>query len=674
MAKKSSILWQLLVPVVLILFFLTSLIIGSVIRVFTSSYGSEVMAQNLSVAEYLSEAVGTFLDGAYSLTEEISANSDVRSMNGEAQHEVLASTAERNNYIETIYVQRLDGSQTGRSSGNLGNRKDRWWFKQLLKTQKPFVSNSYYSVATDMPCASVFFPITGYDGGIVGNVGVDIKLDYLQSLVSRRKGKGGERYSFIIDGEDGVVAHPDSRYIKEVYNFKKLTHTVSVKDASGNVLRDDKGNVLETQEPFEADPKMIDCVQSLLSGQSGTAQVRLDGGDCFLAYAPISVRGDSKSWGIVTAQSKSSAFALMHKIVFYMVLIGSVALVAAIAIVILLAHGLTSPIARVIPVLNEFAKNNFSKRIKPSKSNNEINDIITAFNDVSAKMEEASQKEKALRIRERDMGRRLFESAQNLVVTTKETAATSQDSSAAVKEIVATMEDTNMLSENISQKIKDVSSVAKITSSDVADGVAQIEENVSRLHEIYNANQQTIDGIKDLSEKIESIWDIVTLINNVADQAKIIAFNAELEASSAGEAGKSFRIVANEIRRLSDGIIDGTKEIKEKINEIQHSSDTLILASESGTEKINAGYENARGLGEKFESIKNSAEVTAGSAADISDIIQQQATASEQILIALKEISAGVENFTVATDNISNAAENVRQISEDLNNASSSDE
>ena len=272
------------------------------------------------------------------------------------------------------------------------------------------------------------------------------------------------------------------------------------------------------------------------------------------------------------------------------------------------------------------------------------------------------------------MGEQLFKEAQNLVVSTKETAATSQDSSAAVKEIVATMEDSNVLSENISTKIKDVTSVASMTSSDVADGVAKIEENVARLHEIYDANQQTIDGIKNLSEKIESIWDIVTLINNVADQAKIIAFNAELEASTAGEAGKSFRIVANEIRRLSDGIIDGTKEIKERINEIQHSSDTLILASESGTEKINAGYENARGLGEKFESIKNSAEITSRSADDIASIIQQQATASEQILIALKEISSGVENFTVASENISDAAETVRKISEDLNNASRDDE
>ena len=110
-------------------------------------------------------------------------------------------------------------------------------------------------------------------------------------------------------------------------------------------------------------------------------------------------------------------------------------------------------------------------------------------------------------------------------------------------------------------------------------------------------------------------------------------------------------------------------------NEIQHSSDSLILASESGTEKINAGYENAKSLGERFASIKDSAEITASSAGDITDIIMQQTNSSEQILIALKQISAGVENFATATDNISASSEHIRKMSENLNNTvQSSDE
>ncbi len=267
-----------------------------------------------------------------------------------------------------------------------------------------------------------------------------------------------------------------------------------------------------------------------------------------------------------------------------------------------------------------------------------------------------------LHFNEKQVGNSILEEIQNLAASSKETAVTAQDQSTAVKEIVATMEDNTALSEDISLQIKEVSSAATKASDDVTEGVSYIEENVKQLLEIAQTNQNTIAGIKSLGVKIDNIWDIVTLINAVADQAKIIAFNAELEASSAGEAGRNFHIVATEIRRLADGIIDGTKEIKDRITEIQKSSDRLILASESGTEKIQVGVDNAKNLEERFSNIRNASESTADSAEKITTIIKQQAVASEQILLTLKQISAGVENFSAATEHISQISENLRGI------------
>ena len=185
------------------------------------------------------------------------------------------------------------------------------------------------------------------------------------------------------------------------------------------------------------------------------------------------------------------------------------------------------------------------------------------------------------------------------------------------------MEDNTALSENISQKINGVTQVASKTNEDVAEGVAYLEENVNQLKEIASANQDTIDGIKSLGARIENIWDIVSLI-------------------------------------------DGTKEIKTKITEIQQSSDSLILLSESGTEKIQKGVQTASALSERFASIKNASEITAESSQEITTIIQQQAMASEQILITLKQIASGTESFSAATENISAASQQLKSIAEDL--------
>lgn len=253
-------------------------------------------------------------------------------------------------------------------------------------------------------------------------------------------------------------------------------------------------------------------------------------------------------------------------------------------------------------------------------------------------------------------------STQDLVVISKQTESISLEQSASVKEIVATMEDSDKLSRNILTRIGDVALVANKTKQNVAHGVKTLSTNVEKMREINEANKDTITGIRSLSSKIEGVWEIVNIINAITDQTKIIAFNAELEAASAGEAGKSFNIVATEIRRLADLTTSSTKEIKHRITEIQHSSDNLIITSEGGTEKIQEGIQLTSNLEENFNSIKSSAEITAESSNDIRDIIEQQTYAFEQIVITLRQISESVEGFSYSTQAITTASEELKQI------------
>lgn len=263
---------------------------------------------------------------------------------------------------------------------------------------------------------------------------------------------------------------------------------------------------------------------------------------------------------------------------------------------------------------------------------------------------------------EKQISTNLFKEIQNLSSATKESAETSHNQSAAVKEIVATMQDSTELAGNISEKVRHVTSLAEKSRDAVLSGREALQNNVNELLGIKNTNRLTIEGIKELNKKISGIWDIVSIINVVADQTKIIAFNAELEAASSGEAGKNFHIVATEIRRLSDNIIDSIKEIKERIGEIQKASDTLILDGEKGTNQIDSGYTSAKSLENDFESIMQSSDNTAASTHEILEHVGQLSSSSEQIFITLKQIAEGIETFSEFTSNISSSSENVRQI------------
>ncbi|ETR71381.1 MAG: methyl-accepting chemotaxis protein [Candidatus Magnetoglobus multicellularis str. Araruama] len=260
----------------------------------------------------------------------------------------------------------------------------------------------------------------------------------------------------------------------------------------------------------------------------------------------------------------------------------------------------------------------------------------------------------------------LLDSVQDLTVSSQEISSTSNEQAAAVKEIVSTMEDSDQLAKSVAGKISEVTDRTTSTKDVVNRGFTVIKESLDKMSEIKTANAETITDIKSLGDKVESIWEIVNMINGIADQTKIIAFNAELEASSAGEAGKNFQIVASEIRRLADSTVSSTSEIKAKITEIQQSSDSLIIASEEGTVKITEGWELSNNLKTIFDDILHSADVSATASDQIATSVNQQASAFEQILLTLKQISEGIDNFVISTKSTSEASEKLKEISNNL--------
>ena len=242
-----------------------------------------------------------------------------------------------------------------------------------------------------------------------------------------------------------------------------------------------------------------------------------------------------------------------------------------------------------------------------------------------------------------------------LSVISKETAVTSLEQSSGIKELLTAMEESDTLAKNISEKINEVSIVAKRNTNDITNGFDILKQNMSKLDEIQQANDVTVEGIKVLSEKISGISDIASIINSIADQTNIIAFNAELEASR-----------ADEIRRLTNNTIQSTNEIRERIVEIQHSSENLLVSSQNGSRKIKDGNDIINQLYHSFEDLRDSSQTTDSASAEIKQIIEQQTSSFEQIVITLRQISQAAESFSVSTQTISQSAENLCTISEQL--------
>ena len=256
--------------------------------------------------------------------------------------------------------------------------------------------------------------------------------------------------------------------------------------------------------------------------------------------------------------------------------------------------------------------------------------------------------------------------ASEVAAAIEQQAATITEQSAAVAEITATMEELSASSTQIAEHSKSVVDIAAKTWEDTKKGARAVESVIMKMNEIHHDNQNNIKEIVELGRKSKEITKVMEIINNIADQTKLIAFNAALEASSAGEAGKRFGVVAVEIRRLADSVTESTGEIEGKINEIQEAINRLVIASEKGSKGIEEGMGNSQQTASILGDIVDAAQGTTDAAKQISLSTQQQKTASNQALVALREIAAGSGQTTGSIKQISSVARDMAKLPDNL--------
>ncbi|THB68702.1 MAG: methyl-accepting chemotaxis protein [Spirochaetaceae bacterium] len=368
------------------------------------------------------------------------------------------------------------------------------------------------------------------------------------------------------------------------------------------------------------------------------------------------VRVPDTNWIVVTNEFTNEYKAVVRTIrlmVFLAILIASIAIVFTVRF---LMRRFLAPMQGIQQVSQRVSDGDLSSHITDI-SDDEIGEMASFFNTVIEAF--------AMLVRDiRQATQVLLEATHTLGASAQEISSTANQQAAAVKEILSTMEDSDTLSKNVAVKIQEVVKIAYTTQESVEKGFTYIQDSLDKMNEIRETNGNTIGGIKTLGSQIDSIWEIVNIINGIADQTKIIAFNAELEAASAGEAGKNFQIVAGEIRRLADNTVDSTNEIKKKINEIQHASDKLIIASEEGTQRIREGWDISQSIRGIFEDVLSSSEISAASAADIAHSIKMQVSSFEQIFLTLKQISEGINNFVDSTRTTSESSDGLKDIAD----------
>ena len=200
-------------------------------------------------------------------------------------------------------------------------------------------------------------------------------------------------------------------------------------------------------------------------------------------------------------------------------------------------------------------------------------------------------------------------------------------------------------------------------------GAEIVELTVSGMQKIIQIVYDASVKIKQLGKNSEQIGEIIQVIDDIADQTNLLALNAAIEAARAGEQGRGFAVVADEVRKLAERTTKATKEISQMIKNIQVETGNAVKAIELGSEEAAKGKEFAEKSGHALSEILSTADTTVAEITYASAANEELSAAAEQISNNIASINDGFKGSTRTIKEVSDTAEQLQLYSDNLKNA-----
>ncbi|MCX7908484.1 MAG: methyl-accepting chemotaxis protein [Ignavibacteria bacterium] len=238
-------------------------------------------------------------------------------------------------------------------------------------------------------------------------------------------------------------------------------------------------------------------------------------------------------------------------------------------------------------------------------------------------------------------------------------AASAAENSAQVDEIATAIEE---MSRTIAENAMGATRAAEVADKNkkiAAEGGNAVQQTVSKMNEIASVVRASADKIEKLGESSKQIGEIISVIDEIADQTNLLALNAAIEAARAGEQGRGFAVVADEVRKLAERTTEATKQIAQMIKGIQKETEEAVRAMKQGTDEVNSGIVLADKAGTALKEIMQSSQ-------EVWDMINQIAAATEEQSSTAEQVAKNVSSISQVTSDTANRVQDIAKSAEDL--------
>ncbi|QTB23964.1 methyl-accepting chemotaxis protein [Lysinibacillus sphaericus] len=353
-----------------------------------------------------------------------------------------------------------------------------------------------------------------------------------------------------------------------------------------------------------------------------------------------------------------------------MIVIG-VAIIIGVLVIWQYASSMAKPINRVVQAMERFAEGDLTQESMSIRSKDEIGKLANAMNQMQSKLKDmihniaqasdlitTSSKELSQSANEVNMG------AEQVAITMNELASGAEGQAHHSNELTSLMErftadlrETNQYGEHIHQSSFEVLGLTN-------EGSQLMTSSNSQMKKIDSIVQNAVEKVKNLDAQAQEISKLVVVIKDIANQTNLLALNAAIEAARAGEHGKGFAVVADEVRKLAEQVGYSVNDITTIVANIQQDFDVVTSSLEDGYQEVKDGTTQIKATSETFTTISDSindvvesVQLISKNLSKVTDDGQKMNSAIQEIAAVAEESAAGVEQTTATTEQTSSSME-----------------
>jgi methyl-accepting chemotaxis protein len=317
-----------------------------------------------------------------------------------------------------------------------------------------------------------------------------------------------------------------------------------------------------------------------------------------------------------------------------------------------MGRSIASAIQRMLGLINEIAANNLAVADLEVTSEDELGQAIKALNGMKNNLGEVMRSIAS-------SSERLASASEEISASATQQAAGSDTQRDQTGQVATAMQEMSSTILEISGNSSKAADAARKASDTARQGGKIVEETLGKMRGIALSVEDTAKKVNGLGVRSNQIGQIIGVIDDIADQTNLLALNAAIEAARAGEQGRGFAVVADEVRKLAERTSKATKEIAAMIQSIQAETKSAVEAMEAGTKQVEAGVETTQQAGTSLHEIIESAE-------QVGEMVTHIATAATEQSAATEEVNSNLEQIAKITGETAEGAQQSAKACHDL--------